>query len=354
MENHSYDNFFGLLGRARGQQPRGDGFVLGAGGQPTASNPYPDGRVQHAFPMPTTCQLSGGPTQEWTACHTAYDNGSNDGFVAASGPVAMGYWTGDDLPFTYDLATTFPVGDRWFCSVLGQTDPNRRYLIAATSAGMTDDIGVGVGDLIPDLSLPLPGSGTIFDVLDAHQIPWANYSASFPLGATPELYPVDDTVSELAHMKPFDQFFADAAAGTLAPFTLLDPDYDTQSQENPQNIVVGEALLAQVVHAIGASPSVAGHPPRRHVRRARRLLRPRPSAAGAWRPTSSLRWCNRASRPTRGSVATASGCPRSWCRPTPNATTSATCCTTTPRCWPWWSASGTCRRSPTGTPTPTT
>ena len=35
----------------------------------------------------------------------------------------MGYWTGADLPFTYALAETFPIGDRWFCSLLGQTDP---------------------------------------------------------------------------------------------------------------------------------------------------------------------------------------------------------------------------------------
>lgn len=47
----------------------------------------------------------------------------------------MGYWARDDLPFTYDLATQFPIADRWFCSVLAQTDPNRRYLIAATSSG---------------------------------------------------------------------------------------------------------------------------------------------------------------------------------------------------------------------------
>ena len=41
------------------------------------------------------------------------------------GGVAMGYWTGADLPFPYFLATEFPIGDRWFSSVRGQTDPNR-------------------------------------------------------------------------------------------------------------------------------------------------------------------------------------------------------------------------------------
>ena len=100
---------------------RGDGFRLDRHGRPTATNPYPDGRVQHAFHMPTTCQLPARPSQEWTASHIAYNNGANDGFVrtpisigssAIVGGVAMGYWTGRDLPFTYSLASTFPIGDR--------------------------------------------------------------------------------------------------------------------------------------------------------------------------------------------------------------------------------------------------
>ena len=71
-----------------------------------------------------------------------------DGFVGTpispgssltSGPVVMGYWTQDDLPFTYSLASTFPIAGRCFSSLLGQTFPNRRYLIAGTSAGMTDN-----------------------------------------------------------------------------------------------------------------------------------------------------------------------------------------------------------------------
>ena len=77
---------------------------------------------------------------------------------------------------------------------------------------------------------------------------------AFPIGATPELFPTDDTVGELLRRKPFAQFFADAAAGTLPGVSLLDPDYSTQSQENPQNLVLGEAVLAQVVEALGASP----------------------------------------------------------------------------------------------------
>jgi len=262
MENHSYDNLLGMLGR-------GDGFVLGPDGRPTASNPYPDGSIQHAFRTPTTCQLSSRRSQEWTASHNAYADGRMDGFVSTPisfgateivGGVAMGYWTPDDLPFLCGLAGVFPVGDRWFCSVLGQTDPNRRYLIAATSSGMTDDIGLsvpgaGLGTLEQDVLLATPANGTIFDLLTAFGISWADYTASYPTGTTAELYPLDDAAPTAVHQKSFDQFFSDCADGTLPAFSLLDPDYSTQSQENPQDMAAGERLLAQVVTALGASPA---------------------------------------------------------------------------------------------------
>jgi phospholipase C len=69
MENHSYDNFLGMLGRGPGRQPRGDGFTLGPGGVPTATNPYDNGQLQQAYRMPTTCQTNDHPSQEWEASH---------------------------------------------------------------------------------------------------------------------------------------------------------------------------------------------------------------------------------------------------------------------------------------------
>jgi phospholipase C len=264
LENHSYDNILGMLGRGPGQQGRGDGFTLGRDGLPTTTNPYPDGRLQRAFRMPTTCQLPSTPSQEWAASHNAYDNGANDGFVRTTidpltsqivGPVAMGYWTGDDLPLTYSLANTFPIGDRWFCSCLGQTDPQRRYLIAATSSGMTDDVGTGPGNAVAESLLGVPAAnGTIFQRLSGTGITWADYAANSPTGATMELYPANDGVYSNTNLRPIAQFFADAKAGTLPQFSLLDPDYSTQSQENPQNMAVGEGFLGQVIDALRTSP----------------------------------------------------------------------------------------------------
>lgn len=262
LENHSYDNFLGML-------PHGDGFTLGSNGRPVATNPYADGSIQHAFEMPTTCQQVGKPVQTWHASHVQYDGGTNQGFVeSSSGPVAMGYFTGSQLPFTYSLASTFPVGDRWFCSLLGQTYPNRRYLIAGTSAGMVDDI-------LEELVLPAP-NGTIFDRLDLFGVSWTDYYTTFPTGATALLYPIEDAAGVHADLhgtpsptdlvpavgvlgspnfKPIGDFFTDAAKGALPGFCIIDPNYGTESQEDPQNVVVGEAFLASVVHAVLTSPA---------------------------------------------------------------------------------------------------
>jgi phospholipase C len=264
LENHSYDNFLGMLGREPGKRPRGDGFVLARDGLPAATNPYPDGRLQRAFRMPTTCQFDSTPSQEWSASHNQYDDGANDGFVRTPispatsqivGPVAMGYWTEQDLPLTYALASQFPIGDRWFASCLAQTDPQRRYLIAATSSGMTDDIGTSPGNIVPNATLGAPANGTIFQRMSNAGITWADYNASFPTGATMELYPDNDAAYSQTNAPPIAQFFSDAKAGTLPQFSLLDPDYGTQSQENAQNISVGEGFIGEVIAALRTSPS---------------------------------------------------------------------------------------------------
>src|SRR5262245_18841821 len=58
----------------------------------------------------------------------------NDGILLDT--MAMRYWTGEDIPFYYALANTFPLADRWFSSCLAETYPNRRFLMAGTAAGI--------------------------------------------------------------------------------------------------------------------------------------------------------------------------------------------------------------------------
>jgi phospholipase C len=238
MENHSFDNYLGLLGR-------GDGFTLGANGLPTAANTDASGKTVHAFHMPTTCQLQSQPSQSWNATHTQWDGGRNDGFVRSeSGPVAMGYWTGADLPFYYGLARTFPLADRWFSSCMAQTYPNRRFLMAGTALGW-------ISDPVPSIHDPLPPNGTVFDLLNAHGISWKNYYSDLPQIAI--FLPV--FAANKANLAKVDQYFTDAAAGTLPAFSLVDPNFTSGSEENPQDVQQGEAFAAKVINAALHGPA---------------------------------------------------------------------------------------------------
>jgi phospholipase C len=237
LENHSFDNMIGMAGR-------GDGLSIGPAGLPTNSNPYPPPgtRRLRSFHMPTPCQ-TGSPSQDWNASHTQLDNGTCQGFVtSASGPVAMGYYTDYDMPFTYGLARTFPVSDRWFCSVLAQTLPNRRYLLAGTSIGLIND----------SLLKPLPANGTILDSFNRHGISWKNYYKNLP-----SIYCWFGLFGQKAiesNVVAIDEFYKDCAAGSLPSFSIVDPNFTTSSEENPQDVQYGEVFLAKVVNAVMASP----------------------------------------------------------------------------------------------------
>jgi phospholipase C len=243
MENHSYDNKLGMLGR-----DGADGLRVGADGNPTATNPYANGDVQHAFAMPTTCQLLGKPSQTWHDAHTQFADGRNTGFVeSGSGPVAMGYWQPAAQPFYSSLARIFPIADRYFCSVLGPTFPNRRYLISATSLGM-------INDTLPGFTA-YPANGTIFDRLEAARITWKDYCSTLGVViSTTELYPELYARNVGTNVVGIDQFFDDAAAGTLPGFALVEPNYLLGSEEDPQNVAVGEHFAASVINAVMAGP----------------------------------------------------------------------------------------------------
>ena len=236
MENHSFDNYFGTLSRRVG--------LPFQNGKMVAANPDGQGNIIHAFHMPSTCQLDGSPSQSWNASHISYGGGHNDGFVEASGPVAMGYWTEEDIPFYHGLAKTFPLATRWFSSTLCQTYPNRRFLMAGTAAGIISTTNAA-------LTAPPPPNGNIFERLDAHGIQWRNYYSDVPSFAILIAY-ASQHLSNAVHIS---QFFTDAAAGTLPAVSLVDPAFNGGgSEENPDDIRVGELFASQVINAVMAGP----------------------------------------------------------------------------------------------------
>jgi phospholipase C len=244
MENHSFDNILGMLPHKVHSRRNVDGLPVSKRGTQLAVNLDANGKPVRAQHAPSVCQLNGVPRQDWNASHLSYGNGNNDGFVKASGDVAMWFWDDIDLPFTYSLASVFPVGERYFGSCLGQTYPNRRYLLTGTSDGITATDG-------RTFSVPAK-NGTIFDRLDRHHISWRNYYEDLPATL---VVPGVATPARKNNFQKIDVFFSDARRGKLPAVSFVDPQFEIHSEENPQDIQFGERFVARVVRAVMESPN---------------------------------------------------------------------------------------------------
>ena len=224
----------------------------------------------------------------------------------------MGYWTEQDLPFYHGLARTFPLADRWFSSCLGPTFPNRRFLLAGTTNGLMDDLPLNLIDR--------PRAGTITEMLTRHGISWVNYRPSRrpvpvpslpavpapPAPASPDLLRPAAATDERGvqagppvhhgdlparfrglhgHVRSVDQFFADADSGNLPSFCIVDPDFRSFSEENPQDIRKGESFAAEVINRVMHGPGWADTL-LIWTYNGRRLLRPRSRRPRRCRPTT--------------------------------------------------------------------
>src|SRR6516225_483531 len=91
-----------------------------------------------------------GTNHSWPSTHAAWNQGQYDNWAIQKGPMAMSYMTRDDIPYHFALADAFTVGDAYYHSVMGPTNPNRTYLWAGCvgnlsnlGAGGTDGHGAG-------------------------------------------------------------------------------------------------------------------------------------------------------------------------------------------------------------------
>ena len=312
QENHSFDNYLGMLPVSG--QPRADGFTFNEAGEPVNWNPVGNERM-YVYHQSGDIGAQDSGSQSWNDSHLQIAGGAMNGF-AGTGPGSMGYYTEDDLPFYYSLANTFTLANRWFCSVPAQTYPNRRFLMAGTASGIVStDI---------DNVTTYPPNGTIWDLLSANGISWKNYFSDAPTTAI-----ILDTIFRYpANLTSIAEFFVDAAAGTLPSVSLVDcnmgaiqgeipsiigelpqpiptfaatPDLaietTCQSEENPEDVQLGEQFVASVVNAVMAGPGLAPHAAGLALRRAWRVLRPCGTPGG--RPARRHAPRYRPDRPTR-------------------------------------------------------
>jgi phospholipase C len=242
MENRSFDHYFGWLAEAAdavqqqsfpdpsGQQvPTRHFSTLGSGGVEYKGCGHPD--PGHGWES-GRAQLLGG--------FLAPGSG-NDVY-------ALTYFNRGELGFVHEAARQYTLYDRFFCSVLSSTWPNRYYKWSATAGGRKDN------------SPPIATGGnqweTIFDRAIGRGLSARYYNSDLPFSAVWGARGASWT-------NPISRYYADCAAGTLPNIAFVDPPFrdggggdGLSADEHPLGDVrLGQAFMADVVNAFVRSPS---------------------------------------------------------------------------------------------------
>jgi phospholipase C len=168
-------------------------------------------------------------------------SGDNDEF-------SIGYYAEEDLPFIGHAARAFTTYDRFFCSLLASTFPNREYMHAAQSYGKMDNSTPDVG--FQDQGFP---DTTIFNACAQKGVSARYFYNDLPVSA---LWGAPG----LARSSRVDEYYQRAASGTLPNLSFVDPSFaneggGTSGDEHPHgDIRAGQAFMSDVVHAFMESP----------------------------------------------------------------------------------------------------
>jgi phospholipase C len=242
MENRSFDHYLGWMPDADGQQ---------AGLQYTDK----DGVAHETRRMTPDFQGCGHPDPDhsWDGGRTQLDGGACDGFLRSgdNDVFSISYYGEGDLGFIQDAARTFTTFDRFHCSLMGSTLPNREYMWAGESYGNRDNA-------LPPQTQYTTGfpDNTIFAALDKAGVSNRYFFNDVPVSA---LW----GAGRLKSSGSIAEYYARCATGTLPNVSYVDPNFGGSAGEGPGlsgdehphgDVRAGQAFMADVVHAFMESP----------------------------------------------------------------------------------------------------
>lgn len=243
QENRSFDHYFGTM-------PGVEGIPAGAS--------YLDETGATVTPFHDTDYCVDDPHHGWGDSHRQWNDGANDGFGTANGGDGrrvFGYLTEEDIPFYWDLYSTFAMSDHHHCSLLGPTWPNREYYLAASSFGMTGNSAIARERYVD------AGDRLIFHSLERAGVDWRIYHTTVPFvwGAF-ATWAFADPAS--GRTRRLTELYDDIEGGTLPEVSWVDPSWatggtQTTDEHPPANPQIGQAWLRDLVTRVMASPQWA-------------------------------------------------------------------------------------------------
>jgi phospholipase C len=268
QENRSFDQYFGTYPGVIGFDDKKNRRAFsqpgyyGTGSADGKLLPFHlDGKVPEGQCLPD-------PTHNWAPQHQSWNNGRNDLFYASHAPAeydgdaapgVMGYYRKQDIMFHWKLAQHYTLCDRYHCSVLGPTQPNRSY---AVSAWLGQD-GLNGG---PTLETNFDGSGFVGDFtwetyperLSKKGISWKSYTQT--LGQFDNIFTCfsnykNDPALHALGIDPVypDDFVADLNANNLPQVSFIQVSF-FQSEHAANPPATGAYAINGVLQSIWSHP----------------------------------------------------------------------------------------------------
>jgi phospholipase C len=251
MENRSFDHYFGWLKTdekyiENGKRRYSRRFYVE--GDQTQSFRDEHGKREHTYYLPKKDDEANpyrgcghpDPGHGWEQGRAERDHGflakgsGNDEF-------ALGYYNAVDVPLYEKLVRRFTTFDRYHCSLLGPTFPNREYMHSAQSGEMKTN------------ELPGPEGfqwDAIWDRLAAAGVPIGYYFVDLPAIAL-----WGPRMAQYTHH--LERFFTECAAGTLPNVVFVDPGFTTgmRTDDHPYaDMRAGQRFVFNVFKAFATSP----------------------------------------------------------------------------------------------------
>ena len=243
QSGHSFDSYFGTRHGVSGI-PSGVCLTLVAN-TPGCIKPY------HLDPDQSRAGLSDtlGVTQR------SINGGKMDGFARAQpnasiGATSMGYLTGQDLPYYWNLADRFTLYDQFFATSRAGALPNRVAAVAGQDGGLT-------GGTVPAAGITTP---TVFDQLDHAGLSWKYYVENYkgaqqpavagqqseaPVVAMPA---ITGDPARASHIVDTNQYFDDLLDGNLPAVSYVAGTVD--SERSPLDPTLGEFFVKSLTNAL--------------------------------------------------------------------------------------------------------
>ncbi|MCL6090996.1 MAG: alkaline phosphatase family protein [Candidatus Thermoplasmatota archaeon] len=235
MENHSFDNLFGVYPNNPANNTTGQIIV-------------PINLLSHPVNQNLTAVQNGSfqtsnPTEGYSNYHVDWNNGKMNNFLNGSGPSSMYYFTVNQMAIEWDLAQQFSLADMYFSSTLSETLPNRLYSLAGYSQVKQDQI-------FPTSYLPV--SQTIFSEMSSHNVSWNYYFRNPSLGN----YPLDfiSGINKFSgNIAPWSSFTNSLQNGTLPDVSfvsMVSGGAYGYSQHPPDSVLPGQLMMLYITEQL--------------------------------------------------------------------------------------------------------